>query len=310
MSQLTTIILLGAGAFLLSFALSPATVKISNLIGAIDTPDGDRKINTRCIPRLGGLGFFLSFFLLSLPLLTEADKTLSALLCGGALIVAGGVSDDAGKLPPISKLLFQLAAGAAALLIIDTPTRISFFGLFSATLPMPLGFAFALFRIVFTCNAVNFSDGLDGLASGLSIAALLSLSIFGLQNGETTVAAVAFILAAAVLGFLPYNKYRAKIFMGDCGSQFLGFAIAILSLGASPDGSFPTETVFFLAVPVLDTWFSIVRRLLSGKSPFKADKGHLHHFLLSKGIPHPQAVKILVAASALIGGAALFILKF
>ncbi len=310
MENLALLLISGGAAFLLSYALSPATVKISRLIGAIDTPDGGRKINTHPVPRLGGLGFFTAFFLVSTLFLGTKNPTVSALLSGGALIVAGGVADDAGNLPPRVKLLFQIIAGTAALLIIDTPSSISFFGLFSAELPLPIGFAFSLFRIVFTCNAVNFSDGLDGLASGLSVAALTFLSVFGFLGGKTIPAIIAFTLASAVLGFVPYNKYRARIFMGDCGSQFLGFAIAILSLGTSPDGSFPTETAFFLAIPVLDTWFSVIRRLMAGKSPFKADKGHLHHFLLSKGISHPRAVKILVTLSALIGGVALFALNF
>ena len=119
----------------------------------------------------------------------------------------------------------------------------------------------------------------------------------------------ALVLGCATLGFLPHNRYRAHVFMGDCGSQFLGLSIALLSLGTSPRGNFTVETALFLAVPTLDTAFAVVRRIISGKSPFSADKGHLHHLLLKIGVSHPMAVKILVLTSALIASVALIVMR-
>ena len=186
------------------------------------------------------------------------------------------------------------------------PEYLSFFGLFTVPLYTPIGFIFVIVRILFTVNAVNFSDGLDGLASGLSFIALLSLCIFGAANANPIPSAAALIIAFALLGFMPYNRYRAKIFMGDCGSQFLGLAISILSLANAKGGGFTVETALFLAVPTFDTAVSVLRRIIKGKSPLAADKGHLHHILLGAGVPHPHAANLLVALSGLIAVSALF----
>ena len=145
---------------------------------------------------------------------------------------------------------------------------------------------------------MNFSDGLDGLAAGLSVSALVSLSIFGLSNGSVYPAFCSLVLAAAVVGFMPYNRYRAKTFMGDSGSQLLGFSVAILSLGCARENAYSLETALFLSIPTLDTTLSVIRRLLKGKSPFSADKGHLHHTLLEGGASHPSAVRLLVFLNA------------
>lgn len=284
---------------ILSYLLTPATAILAKTTGAMDIPDMNRKINERPMPRLGGLGFYCAFFISALIFADMTNGTVLALLAGGGILVAGGVTDDTLQLSPVAKLLIQLAAAVVAIVFIEIPKEFSLFGLLRFSLPYNLGILFAIGRMVFTVNAVNFSDGLDGLASGLSIVALISLSIFGLKNGNSSVAVASAILASAVLGFVPYNKYHARIFMGDSGSQFLGYAIALVALGASKRASFTAETVLFLIVPIADTWFSVVRRIMQGKSPFRADKGHLHHFLLSCGLSHPRAVKLLVSVSAL-----------
>lgn len=299
-------ILLSLAAFGLSYVLTPITVPLCRLVGAIDRPDGARKINDIPVPRLGGLGFFLSSAIILLPFVTLSPAA-AAVTVSGAIIVAGGVADDTFGLSPLAKFLIQICASAIAVLIVGIPGSFSFFGLFSIPLSGVLGFFFSVFRFVFTVNAVNFSDGLDGLASGLSSVALLSLALFGAANSRNYPAAAALILAFAVIGFMPYNKYHAKVFMGDSGSQFLGLAIAILSIACSEGGGFTLETSLFLAIPTLDTAVSIARRILKGKSPFAADKGHLHHILLNIGVPHPYAVNLLVAVSAIIAiGALLF----
>ena len=266
-------------------------------------PDA-RKINTEPKPRLGGLGFFASSALLLLFFVTKND-TVAAIICGGSILVAGGVLDDTYDIPPLLKLLIQSSAALVSIAIVGIPSELSLFGLVKIPLFGLFGFVISFFRIVFTVNAVNFSDGLDGLASGLSFVAFISLYVYGIANINTIPALGALILAFSVLGFIPYNKYHAKIFMGDSGSQFLGLSIALLSLECAPRGSFTVETSLFLAIPTLDTFFSVVRRLLKGKSPFSADKGHLHHILISFGIEHPTAVKILVSLSALVASVTL-----
>lgn len=297
-------LILAVFAAALSYLITPITIPLCRTIGAVDMPDGARKVNTVPTPRLGGLGFFLSALTVLFPYITESP-TVAAMLSGGTILMAGGVADDTFNLPPFAKFFIQGAAALVSLSFIGTPEELTFFGVFSIPLYGAVGFAIALFRLIFTVNAVNFSDGLDGLASGLSVVALLSLALYGVRSGNVYPAFAALILAAAALGFTPFNRYRAKVFMGDCGSQFLGLSIALLSLGTSPKGSFTLETTLFLAVPLIDTSFAVVRRLLKGKSPFSADKGHLHHLLLASGISHPFAVKILVTASALVASVAL-----
>lgn len=291
--------IIAAIAFGISYLFTPATIPLCKSIGAMDIPDGARKINTVPIPRLGGLAFFLSCVIVLFPFVSESG-TVAALLAGGAVIVAGGVADDVFNIPPAIKLFVQILAALVTIMFIPMPTEFSFFGFFRISLSGILGFMFVLTRLIFTVNAVNFSDGLDGLASGLSATALISLFLYGLSNSNTVPAVAALVLASAVLGFLPYNKYHAKVFMGDSGSQFLGLSIAILALGNAPNGSFTLESSLFLAIPALDTALSVVRRIIKRKSPFVADKGHLHHILLKMGIPHPLAVNLLIASSAVI----------
>ncbi len=286
-------------AFLISFALTPLTILLCRTVGAIDLPDGKRKINTLPTPRLGGLSFFAAFYLLSFPIALK-DPYTAASLAAGAILCAGGVADDVYDLPPLLKLAIQSAAALVAISITGAPESFSFFGIFRISLAGSIGAAIAVFKMIFTINAVNFSDGLDGLAAGLSSVAFISLFVYGIKNGSYSSALSVLILAGAVIGFLPYNKYRAKTFMGDSGSQFLGLAIAVFSLGCAERNAYELETTLFLAIPALDTALSVLRRLAKGKSPFSADKGHLHHILLSLGISHPTSVKILVFASAVI----------
>ena len=300
------LIILSATAFGAAYLCTPLTIPLCKLIGAIDMPDGVRKINTVPIPRLGGLAFFTTCFFILLPF-ARTSAYLGALLSGGAVIVAGGVADDVFGISPFLKLFIQISAALVTITFIPMPSEFSFFGILKIPLSGFFGFIFVITRLIFTINAINFSDGLDGLASGLSVAALISLSLYGLANSNTVPALAALVLASSVLGFLPYNKYRAKIFMGDSGSQFLGLAIAILSLGCSKGGNFTVETSLFLAVPTIDTVLSVTRRLIKRKSPFIADKGHLHHILLDAGVPHPLAVNILIAFSALIASLTLLI---
>lgn len=291
--------ILAALSFLISYLLTPATLPLCRAVGAIDYPDGNRKVNTSPKPRLGGLGFFAASFIVLFPL-ASMDAFVAALLAGGAILVAGGFIDDSFGIKPFPKFLIQGAAALITVFIIELPSEVSFFGIIKFSLTGAIGFLFVVFRIIFTINAVNFSDGLDGLASGLSVVAFTSLAIYGFINLNTVGAVSSIILAAAILGFIPYNRYHAKLFMGDSGSQFLGLAIALMSLANSPGHNYTIETSLFLAIPAFDTTLSVARRIIKRKSPFAADKGHLHHILLKMGIPHPFAVNILVSLSAII----------
>lgn len=296
-------------AFLLSYILTPQTIRLCHTLGADDKPDGERKINTLPIPRLGGLAFFSSFFIFAVPLAAK-DPTVAAILSGGAILVAGGFADDVFNLSPKLKLLIQISASLVAITIAGSPETLSFFGVFDIHLSGLIGASIVIFKMIFTTNAVNFSDGLDGLAAGLSVVAFTSLFIYGMINGRTYPAFASLLLATAVIGFLPYNKYRAKTFMGDSGSQFLGFAFALLSLGCAKENAYTLEATLFLAIPALDTALSVPRRLIKKKSPFSADKGHLHHVLLKSGVSHPASVRILISLNALVAFATLIIISY
>lgn len=278
--------------------LTPLSNRLSRITGAIDRAGDERKIHTRDTPRLGGLAIFFSFFVFSLVALPFSE-TLAAILSGGALIVAAGVADDTYGIPPLPKLVLQLAAAAIAAVFLPLPTVFSVFGLIKFTVPASAAFVLAMIRIVFMINAVNFADGLDGLAGGLSLVALGSLFLLGAGQGRLYPALIALTLFFSLFGFLPHNVYRASVFMGDSGSQFLGFSIAVLSLSLS-ENIFGSHTSLFLAVPIADVWYSVGRRILTGKSPFLADKGHIHHALISHGVAHPVAVRLLVFAGVLI----------
>ena len=301
-------IILSALAFTVSYLLTPLMARLSLTVGAIDHPDGGRKIHKSPKPRLGGLAFFFAtllsvlFFVMHEGISLASDEAgfICAILAGGAILAAGGVADDTFTMSAVGKLAVQFCAALVAVVFLPLAPYLSFFGIIRISLIGSLGYIFMLIRMVFTVNAVNFSDGLDGLASGLSLVALLSLSVFGFMNARPLGACIALIIGSAVLGFLPHNRYRARLYMGDVGSQFLGLSIAIIALSTTKDGGFTLETSLFLFVPMLDTALCVVRRILSGKSPFRADKGHLHHILLTRGKSHPASVRLLVCISAVV----------
>lgn len=290
---------------ILTFLAVPLTERLAKFTGAVDRAGDERKIHTEDTPRLGGLSFFSVFFL-STVLLFRPTGIAAAVLAGGALVVAAGVIDDTYTLPPYPKLFLQVCAAAVALSFIEPPKTLELLSFIEIPLAPRLAYLFALTRIVFLINAVNFSDGLDGLAAGLATVALLSLSAYSLIRGISDASLISLILALTVIGFLPHNRYHAKTFMGDCGSQFLGFAIATIGIYSSKS-ALSGEAALFIFIPALDVWFSTLRRIFKRTSPFHADKGHIHHLLISHGVAHPDAVKLLVFAGVLFAAAGLLI---
>lgn len=290
---------------ILTYLAVPLTERLARFTGAIDRAGDERKIHSKDTPRLGGLSFFSVFFL-SCALLLRPEGIAAALLSGGAIVAAAGVIDDTYSLPPFFKFSLQLCAASVALSFIEPPQVLELFSQVSIPLAPRLAYLFALARIVFLINAVNFSDGLDGLAGGLATVALLSLSAYSLIKGVSDAALISLILALTVIGFLPHNRYHAKTFMGDCGSQFLGFAIAVLGIYSSRS-ALGGEAALFIFIPALDVWFSTLRRILRKTSPFRADKGHIHHLLISHGVAHPVAVRLLIFIGILFAAAGLLI---
>ena len=240
------------------------------------------------------------------------NTKLHGILIGATIITIIGVIDDVKHIPAKYKLLGQIIA---ALVVVYSGVRIEFI---TNILNKNTGIAelkqlsipVTIFWIVGITNAVNLIDGLDGLAAGVSSIAALSLAYVANAHGQTDVMILLMILAGSILGFLPYNFNPAEIFMGDTGSLLVGFILATISI----EGVIKTATTIAVAIPVLamgvpifDTAFAIIRRLVNKKPIMEADKGHLHHRLLAQGLSQKQTVLILYVISAILGGCAIFI---
>lgn len=290
-------------AALITFFTMPIVRKLSIKAGAFALPGG-RHIHKNIIPLGGGIAIFLGF-LVSILFLSDSSPTIIGYLIGAAIITGVGFIDDRFKLPPIAKFLGQILA---TLVVIAAGIKVGFIGNLGngndgifhlGFLSLPITFVW----IIGLTNAVNFIDGIDGLAGGVSGIAAFTLGIVSLLNGGYDTAILCFTLGAAAFAFLPHNfsdNPKKKIFMGDAGSGFLGYSLAVFSIM----GTVKIAAVFsmlvpimILAIPIFDTGFAIVRRLLSGKSPFEADKLHLHHRLLDKGLSVKQTTLAIYGAT-------------
>ena len=275
-------LILAAGvAFLLCFGMTPPVKRFAELIGAVDKPS-ERRINKVPIPRMGGLAIFLGFVLTALlfvPLSTQVTgKTFPEI---------------EREFDGLGYGAFKPAVGEA---VVETLIEIGW-------LSVPL----TVLWIVACTNAVNLIDGLDGLAVGVSAISSLTMLVVSLIVSDPAVSLLLAALTGACLGFMPYNLNPAKIFMGDVGSQLLGFVLSTVSiLGLFKMHAIITFVVPFLALalPLADTTFAFFRRILRGQSPFHPDRGHLHHRLLDMGLSQKQAVALMYGISALLGIAA------
>jgi UDP-GlcNAc:undecaprenyl-phosphate GlcNAc-1-phosphate transferase len=302
-------LLLFGVAFFVSLVTTPLVSRLAFKIGAIDRPN-KRKVHDRLMPRLGGLAIFVGFVIASLFLVGGSSK-ITGLLLGSTIILILGIVDDTRGVSPKIKLLGQLLAAAVVVAFgiqiqfVNNPFN-GYFYLGDLSIP------FTLFWIVAVTNAVNLIDGLDGLASGVSTIALLTFALISFQMGQTTVSLLAFALAGAIIGFLRYNFYPAKIFLGDSGSMFLGFMVSVLSVFGLLKGVTVVTFVIpiiVLGVPIFDTCFAIFRRCREHKPIFQADKKHIHHRLLSYGLSHRQAVLVIYFISLFFSVSALLMLR-
>lgn len=290
----------------ISFAATPLVKILAYKVGAIDVPRDNRRMHKEPIPRLGGLAIFLAF-LLGVLLFAEIDRQMQGILLGAVMIVVLGVLDDILTLKAVPKFIVQIAAAAVAVYHGCAIQTISNPNLFSSVPYIDLGVwsvPVTIIWVVAITNAVNFIDGLDGLACGVSAISAGSLFVIALLVSEGNVAIILAALLGSCLGFIPYNLNPAKIFMGDTGALFLGFILATVSI----QGVFKSYAVISFAVPLLilglplfDTTFAILRRLFTGKGIMTADRGHLHHRLIDMGFSQKQTVFILYAISGVLG---------
>jgi UDP-GlcNAc:undecaprenyl-phosphate GlcNAc-1-phosphate transferase len=288
-------------AALLAYTVTPPIRVLAYKIGALDIPSDSRRMHNKPIPRLGGLAIFISFVLTVL-IFCEPSSTLISICVGGLLLCVLGTLDDIYRLHWLIKLLVQLAASTFAVLNGAVVTFATFGD--SIISLGPWSIPLSILWITGLTNAINLIDGLDGLACGVS--AICSFSILGvtLLMGDFSAALITAILAGSCVGFLPFNRHPARIFMGDTGALFLGYTLAILSV----EGLFKLHTLLsfiiplsIFALPILDTSWAIFRRILHGKSPFSPDRGHLHHKLIDLGFTQKEAVGIIYAICGLLG---------
>ena len=299
-----------ATALVLSFGATPLVRHFAFRIGAIDDPKrDDRRMHTKPIPRIGGLAIFFGF-LVSVMIFADIDTQLRGILFGVVIIVVLGLIDDISPLPALLKFVVQIGAALIPVLSgvrIEVLTNPNFF---SSSAYLELGnwaVPVTVFWIVAITNSVNFIDGLDGLAVGVSSIAAFSMLIIAMMLFSPNIAVVTAALAGACVGFMPYNLNPAKIFMGDVGATSIGFILACLSVqGLFKFYALISFAVPFmiLALPLFDEVFAIVRRLLKGQSPMSPDRGHVHHRLIDMGFNQKQAVAIMYTMSGILGVAA------
>ena len=315
-------------AFITAFVITPYTIRLAKKTGAVDIP-ADRRVNKKPMPRLGGLaviaGFLISaiYLIISMYIEKKIDFTQDVLIpkligffVGLIILTITCFVDDVKGIKPIVKLAGQILAAIAVVksgLLIDNFTIP--FKENNLVLNEVFSYILTIGWIVGITNAINLIDGLDGLSSGITLIACISLLIIFSLNESPLIAIVLITaLAGAIVGFLPYNFNPAKTFIGDVGANFMGYAIAVISiLGVAKTYTLIViiAPIIVLALPIFDTLWAIVRRIIKTKSlkgVFKADNGHLHHKLMARGYTQRQSVFILYGVTATLGMVAIILL--
>ena len=295
--------------FVFTALIMPIVKRIAIHVGAIDVPradEGHRHIHKKATPMFGGVGIFLGF-LFGYMLFGEQSVRMNAILIGSFIIILTGIMDDVKPIRAYQKMIGHIIAACIIVfygqITLDNISAFGYsldFGMFAPWI--------TIFFIVACTNIINLIDGLDGLSGGVCSIFYLTIGIIGFYQGRggSLVMVLAFIMLGSTLGFLLHNFYPAKIFAGDCAT-FMGFIISIITL---LEFKGPALTSFFvpimiLGIPILDTLFAIIRRLLKGQPPFKADKQHLHHQLLGMNFSQRTTVLIIYGINLLFAAASI-----
>lgn len=288
------ILLIVGVTFLFTALFIPIVGRIANFIGAMDIPN-ERKVHKKPIARLGGIGIYAGF-LLGYMLFGEQSIQMNAILIGSIIIIITGIFDDIKPVPARYKFIFQLIASAVIPLYGGIVLKdISAFGIY-----IDFGiFAYPI-TIIFIAaiiNCINLIDGLDGLAAGISSIYFVTIGIIAIiiHNSTGLDVILTFIMLGSTLGYLLHNFYPAKIFMGDSGSMFLGYIIAVIALLGFKNITLTSFIVpiLLLAIPIMDTLFAILRRIINHKPIGMPDKSHLHHQLLNLKFSQRTTVLII-----------------
>jgi len=310
-----TLVVAFASAALLALVLTPLVRRFARSFGLVDRPD-PRRVNLRPIPRGGGLAVTVAFLLVAIVVVIVVDGgvipslaipnnvlpgELGALLIGGLVAAAIGFLDDVLQIRARWQLIGQVAVAVLAIVLgVHVDSIANPFGSSPIGLTGVFAWAFTAIWIVGMINSINFIDGLDGLSSGISLIAALTLGLISLTTavgavGQPFIAVLCFVLAGTLLGFLRWNFHPASIFVGTSGVMFVGYSLAVLSILGTAKVA---VALLVLGVPIIDTFWIIVRRLANRRSPFTPDRGHVHHRLLDLGLSHTQTVLLIYAITA------------
>lgn len=293
-------------ALLVSFLMTPLVKAFAQKMGAVDIPKDNRRMHDHPIPRMGGLAIFFGF-LLSVLLFVDLTGPVKGMLLGAVIIVVLGIFDDIYALGAKFKFCVQIVAALVAVFSDNRIEWISNPNVFSSNPYWELGILaipVTVIWIVAVTNSVNLIDGLDGLACGVSTISSMCMLVIAIAVSDGEVAFLMAALAGACIGFIPYNLNPAKIFMGDTGSTFLGYVLAVVSI----QGLFKFYNIIsfvvpflMLGLPIFDTCFAFIRRIAHGQSPMHADRSHVHHRLIDMGLSQKQAVAVLYVISSILG---------
>jgi UDP-GlcNAc:undecaprenyl-phosphate GlcNAc-1-phosphate transferase len=274
-------------------ALIPVLVRWAPAIGLTDAP-GPRKVHSIPVPRVGGLAMAAGLLLPTL-ITVELTPSIRGLLLGLVVLLIFGLWDDRVTLGYRTKFAGQVLAAGLCMIVGNMHIGTLMIGSL-IVLPQGVSIFLTFVFLIGITNAINLADGLDGLAGGLVLLCLCAIALFAAMSGNATVVEVALIEAGAVLGFLRFNTHPAKIFMGDSGSQMLGFSVGALALLATQGETSPLSAalpLLLLGLPIMDTLTVMLTRIRAGRSPFSADSNHLHHRLLALGFAHREAVLLI-----------------
>jgi len=287
-------------AMFVTMLLIPPLMRSAHRLRIVDVPDA-RKVHTGVVPRIGGIAIVMGAVL---PILTwmSVEAEMASLLLGMAIIFAFGIWDDRKDLDYRIKFLGQTLA--VLVVVVFGGVVIHSLPMFDEQIPWFISYPITILFLLGITNAINLADGLDGLAGGTTLLSLGAIALLAYLEENVDLLLISVAILGSLLGFLRFNTHPARVFMGDGGSQFLGFSVGVLVLLLTQQDSVPLSAalpVLLLGLPILDTTMVMVQRMMEGRSPFSPDKNHIHHRLLALGFTHYEAVfAIYVAQSALV----------
>ena len=305
-NEIVKIFLMTFTSFLFVMLVTPFIIRVANHVGALDIPN-KRKVHTVPIPRLGGVGIFLGF-LLGYMIYGTPSAIMNSVLIGSFIIVLTGVVDDIKPLDAKTKFIGLLIA--SLIIVFYGHLLINDLSAFNINIDFDwyISYPITIFFILGCINCMNLIDGLDGLSSGLSAIYFLTIGIIACFKGNIGLdLVITFVMLGSVLGFLVHNFHPATIFAGDSGSMFMGFIIAVVALLGFKNVTLTSLIIplFILAIPICDTVFAIIRRLLKGESISTPDKFHIHHQLLNRNFSQTETVLIIYLVDLLFAAASI-----